>query len=38
VRAELKAGFLPGVTVVPAMVAAMAMAQAKGAAYVYAGA
>ncbi|MEP7346780.1 MAG: hypothetical protein ABI877_16020, partial [Gemmatimonadaceae bacterium] len=38
VRAELKANFLPGVIVVPAMVAAMAMAQARGAAYVYAGA
>jgi hypothetical protein len=38
VRAELTAGFLPGVTVVPAMVAAMAMAQVQGAAYVYAGA
>ena len=38
VRAELKAGVLPGVTVVPAMVAAMSMAQAHGAGYVYAGA
>ncbi|HQW65522.1 MAG TPA: twin-arginine translocation signal domain-containing protein [Gemmatimonadales bacterium] len=38
VRAELVAGFLPGVTVVPAMVAAMAMAQMQGAGYVYAGA
>lgn len=38
VRAELKANFLPGVIVVPAMVAAMAMAQSRGAAYVYAGA
>ncbi len=38
VRTELKAGFLPGVIVVPAMVAAMAMAQARGASYVYAGA
>lgn len=37
VRAELKAGFLPGVIVVPAMVAAMAMAQARGAGYVFAG-
>jgi len=37
VRAELKAGFLPGVIVVPAMVAAMAMAQSLGAGYVYAG-
>ncbi len=38
VRAELKANLLPGVVVVPAIVAAMAMAQARGAAYVYAGA
>ncbi|MEZ4584772.1 MAG: hypothetical protein R2909_00015 [Gemmatimonadales bacterium] len=38
VRAELNAGFLPGVIVVPAMVAAMSMAQARGAAYVFAGA
>lgn len=38
VRAELKANFLPGVVVVPAMVAAMGMAQARGCAYVYAGA
>lgn len=37
VRAELTAGLLPGVVVVPAMVAAMAMAQARGAGYVYAG-
>ena len=37
VRAELKAGLLPGVIVVPAMVAAMAMAQTRGAAYVFAG-
>lgn len=37
VRAELAAGFLPGVIVVPAMVAAMAMAQARGAGYVFAG-
>ena len=37
VRAELKAGFLPGVIVVPAMVAAMAMAQSRGAGYVFAG-
>lgn len=36
-RTELVAGMLPGVIVVPAMVAAMAMAQAKGAAYVVAG-
>ena len=38
VRAELKAGLLPGVIVVPAMVAAMSMAQARGAGYVFAGA
>lgn len=38
VRKELTAGLLPGVVVVPAMVAAMAMVQARGAAYVYAGA
>jgi hypothetical protein len=38
VRAELKANMLPGVVVVPAMVAAMSMAQAAGAGYVYAGA
>jgi hypothetical protein len=38
VRKELTAGLLPGVIVVPAMVAAMAIAQARGAAYVYAGA
>lgn len=38
VRAELKANMLPGVTVVPAIVAAMAMAQSAGAGYVYAGA
>ena len=37
VRSELKANFLPGVIVVPAMVAAMAMVQARGAGYVYAG-
>ena len=36
-RAELKANFLPGVVVVPAMVAAMGMAQAQGCAYVFAG-
>lgn len=36
-RAELKAGLLPGVIVVPAMVAAMSMAQSKGASYVVAG-
>lgn len=38
VRAELKANMLPGVTVVSAIVAGMAMAQTNGAAYVYAGA
>ncbi|MBC7897145.1 MAG: hypothetical protein H7066_17130 [Cytophagaceae bacterium] len=38
VRAELAANMLPGVVVVPAIVAGMAMAQANGAAYVYAGA
>lgn len=38
VRKELTAGLLPGVIVVPAMVAAMAMAQLRRAAYVYAGA
>lgn len=38
VRAELKANMLPGVIVVPAIVAGMAMAQANGAGYVYAGA
>ena len=38
VRAELKANMLPGVVVVPAMVAAMAMAQSAGAGYVFAGA
>lgn len=37
VRAELKAGLLPGVIVVPAMVAAMSMAQSRGASYVVAG-
>ena len=37
VRAELVAGMLPGVIVVPAMVAAMAMAQSRGAGYVFAG-
>jgi hypothetical protein len=37
VRAELKSGFLPGVIVVPAMVAAMAVAQSRGAGYVFAG-
>ncbi len=36
-RAELQAGMLPGVIVVPAMVAAMSMAQSKGASYVVAG-
>jgi hypothetical protein len=38
IRGELAANFLPGVIVVPAMVAAMGMAQARGCAYVYAGA
>jgi hypothetical protein len=38
VRHELTSNLLPGVIVVPAMVAAMAMAQSRGAAYVYAGA
>lgn len=37
VRSELKANLLPGVIVVPAIVAAMAMAQSRGAGYVYAG-
>jgi hypothetical protein len=37
VRAELTAGFLPGVIVVPAMVAAMSVAQARGSGYVFAG-
>ena len=37
-RAELVAGLLPGVTVVPAMVVALGMAQERGCAYVYAGA
>ncbi len=36
-RAELLVGMLPGVIVVPAMVAAMAMAQSAGASYVVAG-
>jgi hypothetical protein len=36
-RKELIAGLLPGVTVVPAMVAACGMAQQKGCTYVYAG-
>jgi hypothetical protein len=38
VRSELKENMLPGVVVVPAIVAGMAMAQANGAGYVYAGA
>ena len=38
VRSELQSNMLPGVTVVPAIVAAMAMAQAGGAGYVYFGA
>lgn len=37
IRSELKANILPGVIVVPAMVAAMAMAQSHGSGYVYAG-
>lgn len=37
-RAELIAGLLPGVTVVPAMVVALGLAQEHGCAYVYAGA
>ena len=36
-RKELVAGFLPGVTVVPAMVAACGLAQSRGCSYVYAG-
>ena len=36
-RAELIAGLLPNVTVVPAMVVALGMAQERGCAYVYAG-
>ncbi len=36
-RKELLDGLLPGVKVVPAMVAAMAMAQSRGAGYVFAG-
>lgn len=36
-RAELVAGLLPNVTVVPAMVAALGMAQEHGCSYVYAG-
>lgn len=36
-RAGLLAGLLPDVTVVPAMVAALGMAQERGCAYVYAG-
>ena len=36
-RKELTDGLLPGVKVVPAMVAAMAMAQSRGAGYVFAG-
>lgn len=38
VRGELKSNLLPGVVVVPAIVAAMAMAQSRGCGYVYAGA
>lgn len=37
-RSELIAGLLPGVTVVPAMVVALGLAQERGCAYVYAGA
>ena len=37
-RAGLIAGLLPGVTVVPAMVVALGLAQERGCAYVYAGA
>ena len=37
-RAELIHGLLPNVTVVPAMVVALGMAQERGCAYVYAGA
>jgi len=37
-RAELVGGLLPGVTVVPAMVVALGLAQEHGCAYVYAGA
>lgn len=36
-RAELIAGLLPNVTVVPAMVVALGMAQERGCSYVYAG-
>lgn len=36
-RAELVNGLLPGVTLVPAMVLALGMAQQRGCAYVYAG-
>ena len=36
-RAELVGGLLPGVTVVPAMVVALGLAQEHGCAYVYAG-
>ena len=32
--AELRRAILPGVTLVPAMVAAMALAQTKGASYI----
>jgi intracellular sulfur oxidation DsrE/DsrF family protein len=37
VYAELRAAILPGVTLVPAMVAASALAQAKGASYIVSG-
>jgi hypothetical protein len=36
-RAELIQGLLPDVTVVPAMVVALGLAQERGCAYVYAG-
>jgi intracellular sulfur oxidation DsrE/DsrF family protein len=36
-RAELVGGLLPGVTVVPAKVVALGLAQERGCAYVYAG-
>lgn len=36
-RAELVGGLLPGVTIVPAMVVALGLAQERGCAYVYAG-
>ena len=36
-RAELVHGLLPDVTVVPAMVVALGLAQERGCSYVYAG-